>query len=375
MWLPRAVDPHADRRVDGLRASSPVFSSSAPARVGSYVELIRWWTSLQLLVQNQVAGTARVRRAAQKDVTAGQLAHTLTQARLAAAAAYLGAHVVLEPPKAGGPGDVILRFGDAELFVEVATFGPDTVGAQEDHYFDQHVHQLIAQVGRREMYWEGRVPGFLNSTDEIKWRQRVADAADQCAQAQESVEVRGPWGCLVVRPGTAPRRARLVGPHVETNTGTRLVEILNKKAAKTRAAGIAWIWIEDTGGTHISSEFNAMSLVAKLNALARLTEPVLLEHPHLAGLVWSRQETTSATAPNVQTQDRSGIALQRSLPTNRVRQTVILNRRLILPEQTRLLATLCDREPLWLDWALEQLGVPGRLTSLLKNQQYVQALT
>ena len=67
----------------------------------------------------------------------------------------------------------------------------------------------------------------------------------------------------------------------------------------------------------------------------------------------------------MQAQTDSGFALQRALPVDRVRQSIILNRRLILPDQTARVVQLCDAESRWLDWALARLGVTGGVDALL----------
>jgi hypothetical protein len=55
------------------------------------------------------------------------------------------------------------------------------------------------------------------------------------------------------------------------------------------------------------------------------------------------------------------------LPIEHLRRSVVINRSLILPDQTRMLAQICDREPAWLDWALKQLGIEGGACSLLRQ--------
>jgi hypothetical protein len=116
-WLHRAVSPSSGRTVRGLGGASPVFSLSAEGRSGAFVEAIRWWASLQLAVAMQTEGIEAVRRDARNDVSIHCLAHTLAQVRLAAIGAHLGAQAILEPAKVGGPGDVLLRTRDLEIFL------------------------------------------------------------------------------------------------------------------------------------------------------------------------------------------------------------------------------------------------------------------
>ena len=131
------------------------------------------------------------------------------------------------------------------------------------------------------------------------------------------------------------------------------------------AAGIAWVWVEDYGGMHPLTPFTRMPIEAKLDALADLAGPVLADRVHLAGITWSAAQWCSPVLPDVQTQNLSGAALQRAVLIDRVRQFIIVNRRLILPDQTSRVAQLCDAEPRWLDWALAQLGITGGVNELL----------
>jgi hypothetical protein len=47
------------------------------------------------------------------------------------------------------------------------------------------------------------------------------------------------------------------------------------------------------------------------------------------------------------------------LPIEHPRQTIIVSRHLILPGQLGILARACDREPHWLGWTLQRLGING----------------
>jgi hypothetical protein len=122
---------------------------------------------------------------------------------------------------------------------------------------------------------------------------------------------------------------------------------------------------EDRGGIHPLSAFAGMNLSARIDALANLARPVLSEHTHLAGVTWSSAQQHRSVPPDRQVENPSGIALQRRLPVDHLRQSIIIHRRLILPDQIRQIVRLCDAESRWLDWALGQLGISGGYSSLL----------
>ena len=47
-----------------------------------------------------------------------------------------------------------------------------------------------------------------------------------------------------------------------------------------------------------------------------------------------------------------------------MRESIVLHRRLLVPDQFMIVSNLCSDEPTWLDKALHRLGVPGGLASL-----------
>jgi hypothetical protein len=367
-WLSRAIEPGPDgAAIPILGRYAPLLALAPAQRPRLYVESIRWWASLQTLAGADVGGLAAVRRDARRNLTTHRLVHSLTQARLASIGMYLGGRVELEPGASGSPGDVLTSWPGHDVFFEVVTFGPDYLSGMEDQHHNQHFLHLLSLSPAEPIYWKGDIPGFLNKTDEATWIQATTDAATRCAQTGEPVEIpRADGTCLVVRPGAPPPGTATRGPYVETDDGARLARRLDQKGAQTRGAGTAWIWVEDYGGFHPLSDFAGMAIDAKLRALADLAGPVLADRPHLAGIIWSAAQWCSPVLPDAQTAgDLTGAALQRALPIERVRQSIILNRRLILPGQTAKVLQICDAESSWLDWALAQVGITGGVNALL----------
>lgn len=301
--------------------------------------------------------------------------HVLTQARLAGIGAYLGAEVMVEPGKSGGPGDVLLRSAGHEVFLEVVTFGPDEARELDERHQQRHWLHLM-ELGRENVYWEGYVPGFLNKVDEARWLQGTKDAAAECVRTGQPVEIPGPDGQrLVVRPDEQNPGTGTHGPYLDLDFSAKLASILDRKGAQTQGAGVAWIWIEDYGGVHPVHPLTRSPLGSQITQLGSIIRPALTGRSHVAGAAWSRVEKYwPPPLPADETaQDDRGFAYQRALPIEHVRRTVVLNRSLILPDQTRMLAHACDREPFWLDWALCQLGVNGGVRSLLSQHPPTQA--
>jgi hypothetical protein len=363
-WLPEATDPASRHRIAELGARSPLLATNEVRAVVAYVETVRWWVSLALLDGGSIAGLRLVLKQLQSDITAHRFRHSLAQARIAAQGLARGADVVLEPSKAsGGPGDVMVRNGRCEVFIEVVSSLP--VPDPNEAAYDDHVMRLWMHGA--DLSWEGEVPGLLDRAQEERWRTAVEAAAAECLATGSPTEVDGNWGRLTARHRSTATDGTLTGPNVGIDHSGRLARVIDRKAAQTRGAGLAWIWIEDHGGLHQLTPFSAMPIADKLEAFAGLCAPLIADRSHIAGVVWSRS-TMSDAALRDELRTSLGLAIQRPLPGRQVRQSIIVHRKLILPDQLNLVTRLLDHEPDWLDWALKQLHV-GPLAQCLATQR------
>jgi hypothetical protein len=375
-WLDQALRPYPSRgqRIRGLGVSAPVLALAPERRAGLYVESIRWWASLQLLAENNVQGYGAVRRDARHDLKPDRLTHTLTQARLAAMGMYLGADVALEPDKSGGPGDVLLRSANHEVFLEIVTFGPDPFREMDEAHQRRHWMHLV-DMWHEDIHWQGYVPGFLNKADEAKWLQATTEAAAECVRTGQPVEIPGPDDqSLVVKPDPQNPGTGTHSGFINLDFSAKLADKLDRKDAQTHGAGVAWIWIEDYGGVHAVHPFTRSPLASKITELGDVVRPALAERSHVAGAAWSKAEACRPPLPPDETvRQERGLAFQRGLPIEHLRRSVVINRSLILPDQTRMLAQACDREPAWLDWALKRFGIGGGVRSLLRQPPQARA--
>ncbi|MFI9630757.1 hypothetical protein [Streptomyces sp. NPDC052042] len=371
-WLPKAVTPSpasgkASDTFVGLGRFAPVLQFMKGAKPGAWVEAVRWWAAYAYLEKAGVPGLASVKRDARRDITLSRFLHTQTQARLALMGAARGRPVELEPEKAGGgPGDV--RIGP--VFIEVVTFGQDQK-LRDDEKFRQdcQIHLFTLDRGR-DIYWEGEFPELLNHNDFETWKKRTEEAARQCAASEAAVDILSSTGRrLTVHPGKAPHGTELTGADVESDQGKRLLSKVRNKCAKTQGAGTAWIWVEDHSGLfYLPTPFAEMPLAAKTDALADLLGPLLGEYVHVAGIVVSNAARRRMPLPQDEDVLRPAAqGFRRGLPLDRVRETIVIPRRIVLPDQTSLIARMCDTEAASLDWALGKLGVPGGVRSLLAD--------
>ncbi|MET7436785.1 hypothetical protein ACWERY_10910 [Streptomyces sp. NPDC004082] len=331
------------------------------------MEAIRWWAAYAYLENAKVSGLTTVKRDARRDVTLSRFLHTQTQTRLALLGAARGHQVELEPAKAsGGPGDV--RIGP--VFIEVVTFAEDQK-FQDYEAFRQRCRVHLLTLDRdREIYWEGDFPEYLNGHDFQTWKARTEEAARQCAALGTAVDVLSRGGSrLTIRPGKAPRGTTLTGQTVESDQGQRLLSKVRGKCAKTAGAGTAWIWVEDHSGLlNFPMPFTDLTLAAKTDALADLLGPLLADYVHVAGIVVSNAARRQLPLPKDEDAvQASARGFLRGLPLDRVRETIVIPRRILLPEQTSVIARMCDTEGASLDWVLAKLGIPGGVMSLLAD--------
>ncbi len=379
-WLPKAVVPspapgRASDTFVGLGRHAPVLQFMDGAAPGAWVEAVRWWAAYAYLEEAAVPGIASVKRDARCDVTLSRFLHSQTQARLALMGAAHGLRVELEPAKAsGGPGDV--RIGP--VFIEVVTFAEDQKFQDYERFRENVRAHLFALDRGRDIYWEGDLPELLSGGDFETWKKRTEEAAQQCAALEAAVDVLSSAGRrLTVHPGTAPQGTTLTGDTVESDQGRRLLSKVHGKCAKTAGAGTAWIWVEDHSGLfHFPTPFAEMSLAAKTDALADLLGPLLAEYVHVAGIVVSNAARRRLPLPpNEDALHPAAQGFRRGLPLDRIRETIVIPRRILLPEQTSLIARMCDAEANTLDWALGKLGIPHGVASLLADSSTPQRVS
>jgi hypothetical protein len=356
-WLHRATNP-ADRAL--MPELAPFWPSllKAPA----YVAALGLWARLRLLTADRVQGVRKLRGSLRANPAREHFRHGTGQARLAVQASLAGARVVLEPPKpGGGPGDLLAVRGGSELFLEFRAIGPDRAFAAYNTSTQTVTTQLRMLESRLKVHWSGQLPDDPGPT----WWQTIEDAAELASVSNAPVEVTTDGRTLVVKAGPAPVGTSLDGPPLESDQGPRLIRALTSKAIQTVAAGAAWIWLEDDGALWPLAAFARYALAQKVDVLTEALNPLFATYPHLLGVVLT-SDTMRLTGPVVPATEQRprGTGYLRTLPDGQVRESVVVHRALVVPEQYALVCQMCADEPAWLDGALARLGVHGGWASL-----------
>ncbi len=252
------------------------------------------------------------------------------------------------------------------MFLEVATLATDEGFVRPGRALDGQQIYLHGLESRHRVRFDGALPGHLDDEDTKQaWRERTESAAQQAAATGAPIELPGLAGLLTVRRDDGSGGQQLTGPPQQIDAAHRILNKLAEKTEQTRAAGVAWVLLEDRNNAMRLTDFYAAPLADKIPQLHTLVADVLDQHSHLAEIIWTCTARAVTPPPAADAHSDTGSAIQRALPGCRVRQSVLIPRRILLPDQTRLLTRLLQQEPGWLDGAHARLGYRGGFASLL----------
>jgi hypothetical protein len=364
-WLTQAANQTKSQdRIDLMALSPSIFGPSQEQR-RAFLRLLGLWTSLQVLVDSHAEGIGALRRTMRSNPARIEFRHAVAQARLAAQAQLVGARVTLEPAKPDKtPGDVRAVRGGAEVFLEYRGMDADMRSTRHAARMEQASVYLLHGGGGHAVTWSGELP--LDPDDE--WYRRVQQASEQCARTGAPVEVATDGAVLRCTPGDAHAagegRGTIVWPRFDRDQQHRFMRALDAKAEQTRAAGAAWIWLEDGGALWPRTPFAASSLSEKIDTLVDLLDRYFPEHPHVLGVVLTSGEPGPVPQGEASVRHPRGAGFVRELPSGQLRESVVVRRRLDVPGQFELVSQLCTTEPSWLGHALVRLLPPHLLLSV-----------
>lgn len=364
-WLAKAANPTKPRNRVALARVSPSLFAPSERQRDVFVGLLGWWASVQVLQEAGAEGIGKLRKTMRSNPVRIELRHAVAQARLAAQALLAGARVTLEPAKADGkPGDLRAVRGGTDVFLEYRAIDPDNRSVEHTDRMEQASMFLLMGGGQHGVAWSGDLPV---EPDE-GWYQRVREASELCARTAAPVEVATDGAVLRCTPGAVDPTDEGSGvvrwPRFDRDQHDRVMRVLNQKADQTRAAGAAWIWLEDGGALWPRTPFAMSSLSDKIDTLVDVLDGFFTEHRHVLGVVITSGEPGPVVHDEASVRKDRGAAFVRLLPSGQRRESVVVQRPLEVPGQFALVSQLCADEPHWLDEALVRLGA-GRLQSLM----------
>ncbi len=357
-WLHRAVQQHGS-------APRPTLAPYWPSltKLPGFVNAVGLWARLQLLTLDQPPGVEVLRKNLQSNPVGDEFHHHVTLARLAVQARLAGARVEVEPEKpTGGPGDLRIGRGDADVFIEIRGLGPGTALMDHEANADRARHHLWALESRYKIRWAGDLPAQVTP----QWQIDTEHTAREAAESGLPRDVLANDYALTALPEANAAKPSLASPDLALNQGHRVLNAIAVKARQTASAGAAWVWLADNGSLWPLTEFAWYPLAQKVDTLARFLVGLFEDHPHLLGVVVTSSELRFAQPVDNETAARpKGAGIRRTLFNGLVRDSIVLHRNLLVPAQFRLLVDLCASEPTWLDDALHRLDVPSGLGSLV----------
>lgn len=346
---------------------SPSLFAPSQRQRDAFVGLLGWWGSVQVLQDAGAEGIGVLRRTMRSNPVRIELRHAVAQARLAAQALLAGARVTLEPAKPdGGPGDLRAVRGGTDVFLEYRAIDPDNRSIEHTHRMKQASMFLLMGGGQHGVTWLGDLPA---EPDEA-WYQRIREASELCARTAAPDEVATVGAVLRCRPGAVNPTDEGSGvvrwPRFDQDQHDQVMRALNKKANQTRAAGAAWIWLEDGGALWPRTPFAASSLSDKIDTLVDVLDGFFAEHRHVLGVALTSGEPGPSVHEDASVRNGRGAGFVRLLPSGECRESVVVQRPLEVPGQLALVSQLCADEPQWLDRALARLRA-GSLRSLMTS--------
>jgi len=172
---------------------------------------------------------------------------------------------------------------------------------------------------------------------------------------------------LLIHPRAAATGKGLTGPAVESDMWPRTLSKLVEKAEQTKGVKPIWLRINAYHGLWQFTPWSLRSLAEKLTIMCESVRAGLADYGHLSGVVFSNGAGLGQGRffDEVQEGDNGAIGLRRLLTPLRVRETLIIPLRsdttgaVVDGPGRTVWCGIYEHEPSWLDWALEQFGLPS----------------
>ncbi|HLI56330.1 MAG TPA: hypothetical protein VKY26_04760 [Actinomycetota bacterium] len=317
--------------------------------------------ALRLKLLEAVPGMGRVRADLARDPVGSRRAHTSLLLEVASLALRQGELVAVESKTSGSPNPADILLAGA-LPVETFVILMDDAMRKNRAYSSQVGNQVI-QIGLRHDVWiSGKLAECLDAAETSTWLAVLEETAAQVEADGIERAVDHEAGSVRVtslsRSHTAS--APFSGPDEVGRGWPRVASKLRDKAVQAQASGATWLRVDLMDGLWQFSPWGQSALPDKTEAIADWTRQALASAVGLNGVVVT---CGSALAEGQFVADfysgEAGVlGMRRIIDVWRVREAIIIPLApRSLQDAGRWLA-LYDDEGLWLDWALERVGLP-----------------
>jgi hypothetical protein len=350
-----------DKWLQGTAEEDSVPSEILMAEMHSaaFGELLELGLRLHLLAG--LDGMGAIRRELKTDRRVDRRVHTRAVLGVAGLALQKGWTVSVEAGQP--PTDVAVTVGPDHRFIaEVFVSLTDNLMRSAMVRTDDLMHRIRAVTWPFGVDLDG---SFIGGTaeEEGEWFSAVEAAARKAQEETVTITVDLPAGTVEVFPmSMRPDRESVgfSGPGMHGKDGRRLESRVRQKAQQAVRSGAGWLRVDVLDGLWQFTEFAGATLKQKGEMLAAEMRPVLVDIPDLLGVVFSSGPSIAQGAFYGESARLSGggFALRRPIEPGRVRETLILPTTSTSESDSQAWLEIYNEEETWLDWALEQVGLP-----------------
>lgn len=337
----------------------------------AYAQLLEF--ALQLHLLSGATGMGQIHRDLINDVRPERRLHTQLMLDVASLAVQCGHSVNFEMPLKHGlsPTDVVLTTQHGSLEIEVSTVHMDQSMRDGIDYNDRIDRELDRIRSKYGVEISGSLETVLSNIETSKWVASVEEAALWVKLNGKVQTVKHLDDPVMVRPFSDMGRVQPVftGPPILGKNNDRLHTKLLNKAAQAVGAGATWIRMDVIDGLWQFTPWAMQPLQEKGEELAKDIAEALSGIDGLHGAVLSSGPAMSlGQVVNECIQlCGGGFAMALNLPSFRARETIIIPLQIGHDNDVAEWVEMYNGEPDWLDWALQQAGLPSSATIFPKH--------
>lgn len=318
---------------------------------------------LRLELLQKTSGFFSVRKMLKTDLRPTAWSHPLIQMEVAALAQRLGLRCSVERRQSGSsgsPADVVLGPVGSETVAEVKVVQLDdgaAAGARNDLEMSEAMNRLSFTYG---VVFAGQMTERLGAEQLLQWLARLEAAAQTVVRTGRPETVARSGETVKVQLMATAPDSTFTGPITKAKGWSRTSAQFIGKAAQLSIQGGGWIRADSADGLFWASDWARKSLEDRTRDIEILVEEATGTLDSIHGVVLTSGACWCPGMSTASFRTKNGsYGLQRPLPAGRGRATFIVPLRREALGGIRRWHDLYDSEGAWLDWALNQAGLPA----------------